>query len=128
MKRNHLQSLEYREQLSIQQSWSGQDEVFGSTDAYVVTIGHGHRHNGVPVQSPFATKQLESIVKRLRPLAAYQSSLLRSVLDTISRIGADGFLFQIARGVPDKYADYVISDLCLDGVFHLRRHPGSPRQ
>lgn len=51
-------------------SWNGKDEVFGSTDVVVAGFGWGYLHSsqelwGLSAQSPFLTKQLESISTKM---------------------------------------------------------------
>lgn len=51
--------------------------------------------------------------------------LLWSIREPISHSGADRFLIQIARGVSDKCAEYVIGDSDLEEVFQSQRDPTS---
>lgn len=80
----------------------------------------------MPAQSLLSIKELEFIAKMLWALTTYPHRLLWSILETVSRLGADRF--QLARGVSDKYADYIIRGPSREEVFHPRRDSAGPGQ
>lgn len=106
--------------------------VIDSTYMFVARIGHGRTHNGQELwgmftQSPFLTKQLESMSRKLHFMAAYSRELPRSIFGPISSFATARFLFQMAWGVSEKYAVYVIHDSGLEKLIWSRRDPTSPQ-